>query len=592
MRFLRLVTRHTSLVTALALGASAQIPTTSTTTVTANKTTGALAGPVSAATFASANGLATAASPALANATLSGTTTISGTLTSNATTTQSGAVTNAGTATFSGVLAGTPTGGTLNLGNLTLTLPTSPTYTGTWTGAQGGTGVANTGKTITLGGNLTTSGAFATTLVSTANTTATLPAGTTTLLATDGSGASLTALNASALGSGTVPAARMPALTGDITTSAGAVATTLATVNSNVGTFGSATAAPALTVNGKGLITAVSNTTITPAVGSITGLGTGVATLLGGTSSGTGGPAGTISPTFTGTTANGNITASGNLTVSGTGTSSIAGAVVVGATAATSTVSAGTPQIGAESDLYTSINSIAHNNTNGNHGFFFAGKSRGTRALPTIVADADVVGEYGFVAYDGANYRTSARIRGIISGAPGASDLPTKVEIAASPDGSATPAPVATFAATGVAILGTTTNDNAATGYVGEYVSSTVDSGSAVSLTTGTSANITSISLTAGDWDVTGIALFSPNAATTFTYLTAGASTSSAVVFGNDAGAQVFNGFSAPAIHPRFAIPVKRLSVASTQTVYLVAEAGFAVNTMSAYGRIEARRVR
>lgn len=58
-------------------------------------------------------------------------------------------------------------------------------------------------------------------------------------------------------------------------------ALTLATVNSNVGSFGSATAAPAVTVNDKGLVTAVSTNTITPAVGSITGLGTNVATSLG-----------------------------------------------------------------------------------------------------------------------------------------------------------------------------------------------------------------------------------------------------------------------------------------------------------------------
>lgn len=57
-------------------------------------------------------------------------------------------------------------------------------------------------------------------------------------------------------------------------------ALTLATVNSNVGSFGSATAAPAFTVNAKGLVTAASTNTITPAVGSITGLGTGVATAL------------------------------------------------------------------------------------------------------------------------------------------------------------------------------------------------------------------------------------------------------------------------------------------------------------------------
>jgi hypothetical protein len=54
--------------------------------------------------------------------------------------------------------------------------------TGVLLGANGGTGVANTGKTITLGGNLTTSGAFATTLTTTNTTTLTLP--TTGTLAT------------------------------------------------------------------------------------------------------------------------------------------------------------------------------------------------------------------------------------------------------------------------------------------------------------------------------------------------------------------------------------------------------------------------
>ena len=59
--------------------------------------------------------------------------------------------------------------------------------TGIWNGTviagqYGGTGVANTGKTITLGGNLTTSGAFATTLTVTAATNVTLP--TTGTLAT------------------------------------------------------------------------------------------------------------------------------------------------------------------------------------------------------------------------------------------------------------------------------------------------------------------------------------------------------------------------------------------------------------------------
>lgn len=71
------------------------------------------------------------------------------------------------------------------------------------------------------------------------------------------------------------------ALTGDATaTGPGSASLTLATVNSNVGSFGNSTQAPQFTVNGKGLITAASNVTITPAVGSITGLGTGVASWL------------------------------------------------------------------------------------------------------------------------------------------------------------------------------------------------------------------------------------------------------------------------------------------------------------------------
>ena len=61
---------------------------------------------------------------------------------------------------------------------------------GTWNGTvidgqYGGTGVDNSGKTITLGGNLTTSGAYATTLTTTATTDVTLPT-TGTLSTLDG----------------------------------------------------------------------------------------------------------------------------------------------------------------------------------------------------------------------------------------------------------------------------------------------------------------------------------------------------------------------------------------------------------------------
>lgn len=57
-------------------------------------------------------------------------------------------------------------------------------------------------------------------------------------------------------------------------------ALTLATVNTNTGSWGTATQVGQFTVNGKGLITAAANVTITPAVTSITGFGTGIATFL------------------------------------------------------------------------------------------------------------------------------------------------------------------------------------------------------------------------------------------------------------------------------------------------------------------------
>jgi len=101
----------------------------------------------------------------------------------------------------------------------------------------GGTGVNNGSKTITVGGNLITSGAFGTTLTSTATTNVTLPttgtlatlAGTETFTNKTISGASNTLTNIATTSlTGTLQAAQFPALTGDVTNSAGSLATTIA----------------------------------------------------------------------------------------------------------------------------------------------------------------------------------------------------------------------------------------------------------------------------------------------------------------------------------------------------------------------------
>ena len=142
-------------------------------------------------------------------------------------------------------------------------------------------------------------------------------------------------------------------------------------------------------------------------------------------------------------------------------------------------------------------------------------------------------------------------------------------------------------------VLGTVTNDNANTGYVGEYVSSAVAAGSAVALTSTATANVTSISLTAGDWEVTGIVQYTPAAATSVTQLTQGSSSTSATL-----GAQgTFSKFVTAAniltaIDPAWNLPVTRFSLAATTPIYLVTNATFSVSTLTAYGMIRARRVR
>jgi hypothetical protein len=143
-------------------------------------------------------------------------------------------------------------------------------------------------------------------------------------------------------------------------------------------------------------------------------------------------------------------------------------------------------------------------------------------------------------------------------------------------------------------VRGTQTNDNAVAGDVGEYISSTVLIASDVELTTGTTANVTSISLTAGDWDVEGNVAFNPNAATTMATLQADIGSTSATFDTEPSGGARTKWQLTFATGASQAITTgrKRFSLAATTTVYLLAQATFGVNTLHAYGFIGARRVR
>lgn len=290
---------------------------------------------------------------------------------------------------------------------------------------------------------------------------------------------------------GSAPTANaITALTGDITaTGPGSVAATLATVNSNVGSFGSATAAPAFTVDGKGRITAASTNTVTPAVGSITGLGTGIATALAATPTGSGSVVLATSPTLT------------------------------------------TPTIGAATA--TSVNKV------------------------TITAPA-----------------TSATIT-IANGT-------TLTETTTTSVGQGQ-------------YLGEASTGNATAGNIGEYTDNPIVAGSAVPLVSTTPKTIASITIAAGDWDVSATFYAAPAATTSMTQDAASVSTTTNTLDTTTPGRFTQRVYTAvvPAGFVQIqAIAPQRFSVSGSTTIFLVGQATFTVSTLSGYGTIRARRVR
>lgn len=144
-------------------------------------------------------------------------------------------------------------------------------------------------------------------------------------------------------------------------------------------------------------------------------------------------------------------------------------------------------------------------------------------------------------------------------------------------------------------IVGTTTNNNANSGSVGEFV---VNTGTGVAVSSGVAANCTSISLTAGDWEVSGMLATFPAGGTTTSIIVGGISTASATFQNVTAGPPaVINGFIHSSAVPagsqyNATVPETRVSVASTTNVYLVHQVTFAVSTMQVGCQIRARRVR
>lgn len=152
------------------------------------------------------------------------------------------------------------------------------------------------------------------------------------------------------------------------------------------------------------------------------------------------------------------------------------------------------------------------------------------------------------------------------------------------------------FATTaGNGIVGVIDASNATAGNVGEAVRSAVDYSVSPS-TTNQFKTITSISLTAGDWDISGIVIFTPGTATLTTLFAQAAISENA---DNTTTDQVRGDNQVPFYtgttsndETSAAIPTFRVTTSTTKTYYLKGRVGYSAGTSLFGGRISARRVR
>jgi len=147
-----------------------------------------------------------------------------------------------------------------------------------------------------------------------------------------------------------------------------------------------------------------------------------------------------------------------------------------------------------------------------------------------------------------------------------------------------------------VRIIGTTTNDTPTAGDVGEEISSTISTYTDYT-TTATYQNVTSISLTPGDWDISAFFVYSSNSATitaasngifvisTTTASAAGATEGLNIAYVPQAALLGTSKFSD-------SITPYRVSISSNTTYYLNTQATFTVGNPQFVGSIRARRIR
>ncbi len=138
-------------------------------------------------------------------------------------------------------------------------------------------------------------------------------------------------------------------------------------------------------------------------------------------------------------------------------------------------------------------------------------------------------------------------------------------------------------------ISGTAQNPSA--GFIGERISSYIPAGSLVTVNSATFTNITSISLSAGVWDITGIIEFANGPITGVAY---SANLSTTTASGGVSGDSSTSTPLSPTASSEVSLTVpnwRQTFSATTTNVFLVASSIYTVGTLKCYGRLSAVRV-
>lgn len=137
-------------------------------------------------------------------------------------------------------------------------------------------------------------------------------------------------------------------------------------------------------------------------------------------------------------------------------------------------------------------------------------------------------------------------------------------------------------------IIGTTTNDSAAAGSVGQNINSTIAFASRVFVTSNVATNMTSISCTAGDWLISGSIGISASAGNN----AAGWISTTSATIPDQSLNTIFTPTALAFSDITLTVAPRRFSFATTTTVYASGLIGFSSGAGAIYGYINALRVR